>query len=202
MWLFFAHRRLLVPVAAAAVVLGIAAYSASLLPKVLSKRIDDTLTPGQSLYARGGVAGQFDSSVNIRISIHAMTAEIFSESPIYGHGFASFQRLAAEKGGKYGLWGLNRVGSESVLINTAVESGLIGLLIYGWLSWMLISPALALMRTPDQHLAVAFIAISAAIFVESLTQIALFLPEISLPFWWMSGMVCRAYEDASRSRAA
>ena len=53
-WLFYAQRKLLVPISAALVVVFSAAYSYSLLPKRVSERIEQTLTPGHELYARRG----------------------------------------------------------------------------------------------------------------------------------------------------
>jgi hypothetical protein len=82
-----------------------------------------------------------------------------------------------------------------------VEAGLLGLVIYGWLFWSLASPALKMIRegSRERELAIGFIAIFAAILAVSLTQIGLFLPEISLGFWLMAGMVLRAanYERAA-----
>jgi putative inorganic carbon (HCO3(-)) transporter len=199
-WLFYAHRKLFLPAVAALAVLMVAAYSASLLPRALGKRIEDTLRPGPALYSRG-LGGHFDSSVNIRVAIHAMALDIFSESPIWGHGFGSFQRLAVEHGAKHGLWSTGgSVAAESVILNTAVESGLIGLFVFAWLCWILVTPGFELLSDPEERsLALAFLAAFAAIFVESLTQIALFLPEISLPFWLMGGMLWRAHDEAKPS---
>jgi O-antigen ligase len=167
----------------------------------MTKRIEQTMTPGQALFAKQGLAGRFDSSVNIRFAIHLAAAEIFAESPIWGHGFASFPAQASEHGAKHGLWGAGTVASESILLNTAVEAGLLGLVIYGWLFWSLASPALKMIRegSRERELAIGFIAIFAAILAVSLTQIGLFLPEISLGFWLMAGMVLRAanYERAA-----
>jgi O-antigen ligase len=196
-WLFFANRKLLVPAAAAFVVVASAAYSYSLLPKRLSERIEQTLTPGQTLYARQGLAGHFDSSVNARLAIHATAFEIFGESPVWGHGFGSFTRLAGEHGAKHGLWAMGGVPSESVFLTIVVEAGFLGLLVYGWLIWALISPGLALIRDSEERpLGIAFVSIAASILSVSFTQVGLFLPEISMGFWFIAGMVVRAHEQS------
>lgn len=201
-WLFYSNRKLLLPAAAAATVVVVTAYSASLLPTAMAKRIEETLTPGASLFARGQVAGRFDSSVNARIAIHVTTAEIFADSPVWGHGFASFPALAIKYGGKHGLWGMT-VAPESIILNTAVESGIIGLLIYSWLFWTILSPGFVLIReNHEKELGVALIAVFAAIFADSLTQIALFLPEVSLGLWMLAGMAARAVDDRRRLAVA
>jgi O-antigen ligase len=202
-WLFYTHRKLFLPAIAATAVLAVAAYSASLLPESMTKRIEETLTPGHVLYARESFAGHFDSSVNARLAVHATAAAIFADSPIWGHGFGSFRRLALEYGATHGLWGLGGVSSESIILNTAVEGGLIGLLIYGWLFWVILSPGPELIRRrKERDLGIALVAIFCAIFVESLTQIAFFLPEISLGLWLVAGMAARAGEDDRRVPAA
>jgi O-antigen ligase len=201
-WLFYTHRKLLLPAMAAFAVISVAAYSASLLPEPLSKRISETLTPGTALFARQGLAGHFDSSVNARVAVTLTAVSIFAESPIWGHGFGSFRMLALEHGSKHGLWGLQGVSSESVLLNAAVEAGVIGLLIYGWLFWALISPGLQLVRRQEERtLGIALLAVFASIFVNSLTQVALFLPEIVQGFWLLAGMATRASEEVHRSSA-
>jgi O-antigen ligase len=202
-WLFYSHRKLLVPATAALIVVGAAGYSASLLPERLTKRIEQTLTPGNVQYARLGLAGRFDSSVNARIAIHLTAGEVFVKSPVWGHGFGSFGRLLREHGAEYGIWGLRSAPSESILLNTAVEAGVIGLLVYGWLFWAILSPGFALIRgEQERELGIGLVSVFAAIFVISLTQIALFLPEISQGLWFMAGMATRAREQVQVRHAA
>jgi O-antigen ligase len=195
-WLFYANRKLFLPAVAAFVVVAAAGYSFSLLPKTVSERIQQTLTPGAAIFARSAIASRFDSSVNVRVAIHATAADIYVRSPIWGHGFGSFRFLASEYGARHGLWAVGGVPAESVLLTVGVESGLLGLLIYGWLVWSVLSPATALLRSEERWLALSFLAVAASIFSVSLTQLGLFLPEISLGFWLMAGMVVRAHDQA------
>jgi len=202
-WLFYTNRRLLVPAAAAFVLIIAAAYSASLLPERMTRRIEQTMTPGGAQYTGGGLGGQFDSSVGARIAIHLTAAEVYAESPIWGHGFGSFARLVRERGAKYGVWALRTTPSESILLNTAVEGGLIGLVIYGWLFWAILLPVHPLIRDGEErHLGIGVAAIFASIFVISLTQIAFFLPEISQGLWFTAGMAARAHHQISHRGAA
>ena len=194
-WLFYVSRKLFLPAVAAFMVIAGAAYSFSLLPEKISERIEQSLTPGSTMYARG-LAGRFDSSVNARVAIHATAAEIFADSPLWGHGFGSFRSLASEHGAKHGLWAMD-ISSESVFLTVAVEAGLLGLLIYVWLFWVLFKPATSLIHDSDErHLGIAFLSIGASILTVSFTQVGLFLPEVSLGFWFMAGMVARADQQA------
>ncbi|MFQ5515277.1 MAG: O-antigen ligase family protein [Myxococcota bacterium] len=202
-WLFYTNRKLILPITTGTAVLLVALYNLSLLPAVISERIDDTFTPGHNFY-RSRVSGSFDSSVGIRLALYQMGGEMFLDSPLWGHGYQAFRLLNNKYGLKHGVWSLHGSGTvaESVLINVAVESGLIGLAILAWLSFVLLSHALALVRGrgPEATLGLAFLAISLAIGVESLTQNALSVHEISLAFWTTAGLTLRAF-NAQRVRA-
>jgi hypothetical protein len=64
----------------------------------------------------------------------------------------------------------------------------------------MVSPGFELVRGRDErYLGIAALAIFAAIFVESLTQIAIFLPEVSQGLWLTCGMATRAVEDLRRT---
>jgi len=198
-WLFLTHRKLVIPAAAIGVTVLVVGYSASLLPAIVSDRIEATITPGRSVYRSGGLAGKFQPSIGIRIAYHKMGAEMFMDSPLYGHGYASFPLLTREYGLKYGVW-RNRqtqTSAESMFLMVAADHGLMGYLGLLWMSWMLLSRALGLARRggEETHLAVMFVSVFFAVVASSATQTALLRHEISLPFWLLAGLMVRAFYD-------
>jgi O-antigen ligase len=204
-WLFYMNRKLLLPAVALVTLVVTVGYSASLLPSVISDRIEATLTPGRTVFRGTALASRFESSFAIRLVLHQMGAEMFMDSPIWGHGYHSFRLLTNEYGMKYGVWRRHGrgVGTESIILTVAVNNGLIGLAILAWLGWVILSSGLALARRgkDERDVGVAFLCIFAAVGTVSLTQNALNVHEISLPFWAAAGAAMGAYYDRSLARA-
>lgn len=198
-WLFLTNRKLVVPAAALGMAVIVLGYTASLLPAIISDRIQTTLTPGRSVYQSGSLAGRFEPSVDVRLAYHMMGAEMFMASPLYGHGHGSFKLLTREYGLKYGVW-RNRTrstSSESMFVKVAVDFGLLGIAGSLWMSWMLLARALALRRRGGEEATLAALFISAffAVVAVSATQNALQVHEVSLPFWLLAGLTVRAFYD-------
>jgi O-antigen ligase len=205
-WLAFANRKLLAPVVVALSLALLIGYSWSLLPSAVSSRIEETFSPSQKIYATGGLAGKLDSSVGLRIALYKMGGEMFLDSPVWGHGFRGFRFLTNEYGPKYGAWneqGWIGLDSESLILTVAVDNGVIGLAVLAWLGWTLLSRALVLARTgeAERDVGIVFLSVCAAVGFESLTQNALNVHEISLPFWLTAGLMVRASREMATSEA-
>ena len=204
-WIFLTNRKLFLPAAVAGVTVLVIGYSASLLPEIIGDRIEETITPGRKIYGSGGFAGKFQGSINLRIANHKMGAEMFMDSPLYGHGYGSFRLLTRKYGLKYGVWlsGQRRASSESMFLTVLVDHGLIGFAGTLWMAWVLLSRSLALARRggEEARLGVLFISAFFAVAAASATQNALFVHEVSLPFWLMAGLTVRAFYDGAPEAA-
>jgi O-antigen ligase len=201
-WLFLWDKRLLIPAASAFFLIMASAYSLSLLPEALSERITETLTPSGTYYRSAGITGAIDASAGKRVVVHQMGLEMFLDSPLFGHGYHAFSLLDRDYGPKYGIFRKPQkfytgTSAESMYLRVAVENGVIGLLISAWLAYSLLvwgAPA----RDPedrDRHVGIAFIAMFAAVAVNSATQETLYVHEIAIPFWMLSGVAIRATYD-------
>lgn len=192
MFLFLRHRRMLIPVAGAAVlVLGLAAATGS-LPKNVQDRIEATLTPGS--IQRSGL-GRFDGSVDTRVALHTMGISMFKDSPLWGHGFAAFAPLASVYGTRWGFWTKEgHTSPESTLLRVATEHGLLGLMIMAWMAWGLaIRGIVVLRRGQEKDLATAFLCAFTAASISALTLDAYHTHEVSLFLWLLAGLTARAY---------
>ena len=196
-WLFFTNRKLLAPAAPAFSLLATIGYSADLLPDVVMKRVEKTFTPGKEVFRGGGLSGRIDSSLDVRLARYRTGLDLFAESPLWGHGTQGFPRLAPKAGQAYGLGLQPMPSSESILVSVAVESGLIGLAVLCWLSWVLILIGRSHLYSGDESrfLGILFLSIFAAVAVASMTQTALYRHEVALPFWLMVGLVSRSWYD-------
>ncbi len=124
---------------------------------------------------------------------------MFLDSPLYGHGYGSFPLLTRKFGLKYGVW-RNRsrqTSAESMFLMVTADHGLMGYAGVLWMSWMLLSRALALARRggEEAHLGMMFIPAFVAVTVSSATQNTLLVHEVSLPFWLLAGLMVRGFYD-------
>lgn len=203
-WLAFKNRVLFLPVVVSAALLFTTAYSLSLLPEIVSSRIAASTRANKFIFQGSSLAKKFDASIGSRITYHVIGAEMFMDSPIWGHGYRSFRLLALRYGAKYGVVGSHQVAAESILLSVAVSNGLIGLTIMFWVCWLLASYARSLMHrdNPERDLALVLVFVMGAVGTMSLTLNALWVHEIALPFWLVIGLAARSAYELRVARAA
>ncbi len=209
-WLFYVNRRLFLP---ALIVIALAVTTVAaigLTPRAVSERVEQTLTPGGRMFLASKLATGLDSSAQLRVVIHRIAADMWVESPLWGHGFRSFYPLSAEYGRGYGLARARRgawtgaISAHSLYARTTAEYGLIGLAVLGWFAWVLIGTGRSLVagKGPERDLGVTFLAVLAGTGAMCLTMEALRSHQTSIPFWALSGLAIRAlYDEAVRRNA-
>lgn len=205
-WIFYMNRQLFLPAFVGALLAGTVIASLGLVPQAVSERVEETLTPGRRLHPSSGLAASLDSSAQKRIAILLITADMWRDSPLWGHGFRSFALLSPEYGRGYGMSPGGRrswaggISAHSLYSRITAENGTIGLAVLGWFAWALISVGRGLVARngSERDLGVLFLGALAAVGVHCLVMEALRSHEISLPFWALAGMATRAFYDATR----
>ena len=202
-WLAFKNRRLLAPVLGTAILLFFLG-AASLLPDIVSQRLEASTQTGHSVFSGSPWSGRFDTSIDSRITYHVIGAQMFLDSPLWGHGYHVFRLLAKQYGRQYGIVGLHQIGAESILLSVAVSYGAIGLAIMFWICWMLGSYVRSLTRKDcsEHDLGLILVYTLGGVGAMSLTLNALYVHEIALPFWLIVGISARAAREQRVARAA
>jgi O-antigen ligase len=87
---------------------------------------------------------EFEPSAGTRIEQWRALPRMWVRAPLLGYGFKSFQELW----GEVGPTGVPR-SAHSSIIEFAVEEGLLGILAYAWLVWMLVRSGRSAARQQD-----------------------------------------------------
>ena len=187
----YGNRGLLLAGAVALVLLVTVGYAS--VPDLIRDRIDATFRTRNTVLWGGG-AERFGSGAD-RIVYYQIGAEMFLESPIWGHGANAFLLNTPKYGAKYGI--LGNKAPHSIVVKIATETGSIGLAIFGWLvlTVMLVSHRVGRYSPDDRGLGVLLFGGFAAIGVTSLFQPTFFSHVLGGYFWLLFGLVAHAEVD-------
>jgi O-antigen ligase len=198
----YVNRGLLLAGVVAMVLLVTVGYAA--VPDLIRDRIDETFQTRNRVFWGGG-AERFGSGAD-RIVYYQIGAEMFMDSPIWGHGTNAFLLNTPKYGAKYGL--LANKAPHSLVVKIATEAGSIGLAIFAWLALtvMLVSHRVWRRSSEDRGLGVLLFGGFVSIGVTSLFQPTFFSHLLGGYFWLLFGLVAHAEVDvrvaASERRAA
>lgn len=176
------------PVAAAAAVAVIAiAISVPFVgARIGSERPMPVQVPGATPGEVAEAPVPIDNSTGLRLETHLYGIQYLRESPVVGHGPGSFDRLFAEDTGD------RRVAAHNDLLQTAVETGLIGIgLLMGlfaalfWAMYSSYRRSTGSVRWTTAAVAVAFAMINVAGTIHN----PFYFPEVQLALWVGVGMV-------------
>lgn len=134
----------------------------------------------------GSAPVPIDNSTGLRLETFLFGMEYLKASPLIGHGPGSFDRLFFEDTGK------EEVAAHNDLLQTAVETGVVGLtillILFGVVLYLLYrarQSEIGILRITATATAVAFIAVN---IVGTIHNPAYF-PEVQLPLWVAAGGV-------------
>jgi len=137
----------------------------------------------------GSIFGTEDSSNSFRVNVWLAVLEMIKAKPILGIGpgnkafnlvYPSYQRS-----------GYSALGTYSVPLEITVETGLIGLICYGWLIFTIFYQAWIALnrlrndRNPDGLWVIAAIAAIAGMLVHGLVDTVWYRPQVQL-LWWLA----------------
>ena len=149
-------------------------------------------TPGE--VAEGPVP--IDNSTGLRLETHLYGVQYIGESPVVGHGPGSFDRLFAEDTGD------TRVAAHNDLLQTAVETGVVGILLVLALFAAVFRALFREVRHADGPLRWTAAAVGVSFAVVNLAGTIhnpLYFPEVQLPIWAGVGMLIGLTGRASAS---
>ena len=176
------------PVAASAVVAVIAiALSVPFVgARIGTERPMPVQVPGATAGEVADAPVPIDNSTGLRLETHLYGLQYIGESPVVGHGPGSFDRLFAEDTGD------QRVAAHNDLLQTAVETGLVGIgLLMGlfvslfWGMYSAYRRSEGSVRWTTAAVAVAFAMINVAGTIHN----PLYFPEVQLALWVGVGVV-------------
>ena len=136
---------------------------------------------------------RFDSTVS-RLSNWRQSVQRISQKPILGYGFNVLPFLQQESS----LFSKAGAGIDNSFLFVGVTTGLVGLIVYGWLLWSMIGVGKrALIAKKTSILGIAYLATLAAIAVDSMFVNSLFYPWVMVWVWILTGVV-EVTSDTSR----
>ncbi len=197
-FLFVDRRILVLGAATAAVMLTIAL---PLAPDAVQNRIASTFETGGKVYQVGGSLA-IEASAASRVVLYRIGFDMFVDSPVWGHGANAFRAQSRQYGAKYGL--LRASAPHSFPLALLTESGLLGLIVLGWLSATVLLLAWALMkrRGSRAHLGILLLGLGMATGVANLFHTDFLTNPVSARFFWAAfGMCARSYFAPVRTEA-
>ena len=151
------------------------ALSPLIIPRVAKNRIAETFTqPVQEGQIRVGKL-RFDTSASARIVSYQEALSDWQERPILGHGVTGYTFMDAQ------------------YPRILVETGIIGLLAFGWLVYALFQVSLSAWRDSQSDLlrglSVGLIAGLVGLLVHAVGANTFIIVRIMEPFWFLTGIV-------------
>ncbi|MBI4587558.1 MAG: O-antigen ligase family protein, partial [Candidatus Rokubacteria bacterium] len=171
--LLSSRRRLMVGVLVA--LLAGSPLVATLFPTPVVKRVLYTFEPeaGQPTARLGRVA--FDPSTSARLISFRQAMEGWIKRPVLGYGVTGFGFMDAQ------------------YARTLVETGVVGLVAFGWLVWAVFRSGLGAFRglknPEDRGLALGFLAGTAGLLTHAIGANTFIIVRIMEPFWFFAGIV-------------
>lgn len=188
-WFAYMNRQLLF-LGAAVLTLSLT-LAFPLLPGFIQDRFGETFEERQVVFQ---VAGGISGGGADRIVYYRIAADMFLESPVWGHGLESFYLLTPRYGAQYGL--LRNKAPHSIIVKLSSEMGLIGLSVFFWIGLIVFLCARRVRRfSAEGPLGVLLLAASAAILTGDLVATNFIsVHQISAFFWLLFAVAIRALE--------
>lgn len=188
---FFAivSRTLLVAALTALLLVSTVAYP--LLPEVVRDRVEVTFSGGSGYRVAG--ADRVEASTAYRLVLARAGADMFVQSPLWGNGMGYFYFNMPKFGPKYGTFEVK--DTHNIVLKTAVEQGLIGLSVLGWVMFAVFQCGRRLWRSPsrERYLGPMLLAGATHVFVGNLsTNAFLSTQDVSGYFWIVFAISARA----------
>ena len=195
-YFLYVNRMVLLAGLTAAVLLLTVGYAA--VPELIRDRIQETFETRQTVLWGG--AERFGSGAD-RIVYYQIGAEMFLDSPIWGHGMNAFLTNTPKYGAKYGM--IAHKAPHSLVVKIATETGSIGLAGFAWLALTVLFVGHRVWRSSeeDRGLGVVLLAGFASIGVTSLFQPTFFSHLLGGYFWLLFGLVAHADVDLRHAAA-
>jgi O-antigen ligase len=172
-----------------------------LLPEAVRERIEITTTTGKVVY-QTPIALNLDSSTASRVVFARIGLDMFTRSPIWGHGLNAFNFRTPEFGAKYGILLLK--DPHNIAVKMAADAGLIGLAVLASIIWAVFRCGRRLWRCGSDEYLLGAVLLAAAthILVANLSANAfLYVSQISAQFWVLYALSARAYVERGATAA-
>ncbi len=189
-FLLLVNRKLLaVSVATMAILVAV---GLPLLPEIVRERIEWTTTTGANVYLVPGSIS-VDGSTGSRLAFARIGLDMFTTSPVWGHGLNAFHFRTPEFGAKYGMH--HRKEAHNLIVQFGAEMGLIGLGMLAWLIWGVYRCGRVLWRSDSKEYLLGAVLLAAAThnLVANLSHSGiLHVSQISAQFWVLYALAARA----------
>jgi O-antigen ligase len=185
-------RTMLVATLAGLLLVSTVAYP--LLPQAVRDRIEVTFSTGTGYRVAG--AAQVEASTGYRLVLTRIAVDMIEESPIWGHGMGFFYFHVPKYGPKYGTFEVK--DTHNMVLKIAVESGVIGLAVLGWLGLtvLLCGNRLWRSKSSERYLGPVLIASAIHVFIANLSVNAFIgTQDVSGYFWILYAISARAYVE-------
>ena len=155
-------------------------------------------------YSKLGIG---DASAAARVIVWQRSISTFLESPWFGIGFNTYGFVQERRG--FERFGSATYSAEGGLLFIAVMTGIVGLLVYGTMLWLVFRRCRAVWRSPqataeERGLCVGAAAATVAIVVHSMFVNSLLTPFVMEPLWvlWALGFLIHGMVRARVARPA
>lgn len=181
------------------ILLAVLALSPLWAPDFVIERVQETTVDSIEAGLVGDITDRLDPAAAVRLDIWAVALKGFTTSPIIGHGFGSVPRLSYAVLGK-------PFSAHSLYMETACDSGLLGLGVLAWLFYACIRSGTELLRRSSDRLgralATAFLAATVAIIVVNIFGQRFGKVSIVGTYVFLAALVERAIQLERDERAA
>lgn len=181
------------------ILLAVLALSPLWAPDFVVERMAETTVDSVEAGLVGDISDRLDPAAAVRLDIWAIALKGFTTSPVIGHGFGSVPRLS------YGVLG-KPFSAHSLYMETACDSGLLGIGVLAWLLYACVRSGTQLLRMSSgplgRALATAFLAATVAMMVVNIFGQRFGKVAIVGTYVFLAALVERAIQLERDERAA
>ena len=180
------------------VFLVVLALSPLWAPGFVRERVEETTVDTLEAGLIGDTTDRLDPSAGVRLRIWGIVMQEFVRRPFIGHGFGSVPSMTEGK--------LSRpFSAHSLYFQTLADSGLLGIIVLGWLFVACFRSGVELSKlgtTPlSRGLAIGFLAATVALIVANVFGQRFTHSTIAGTYFFMAGLVDRNIQLERRSRS-
>lgn len=142
-----------------------------------------------------------DSSISFRMNVYKSSWAMFLDNPIFGIGLGN--QNFREIYGLYMLTGFDALGTYSVPLEIAVETGLLGLISFFAILFIAFYRAVSFLRTPvrtqEKLLIFSMLMMITLLMTHGLIDTIFYRPQVQMLFWLALAVVNVSAQPAERS---
>ncbi len=190
-YLMYVNRKLLLA-GAATLVLAVT-IGFPFLPGLVRDRVEETFRSGNVVFAGNS---RLESSAASRVVFYRIGAGMFLDSPVWGHGLASFKLLTPKYGARFGM--LHHKDPHSLPLKLGAEMGTLGLGVFLWLSFMVLQTGRRLWRarSDERGFGPLLLGAGATLLIANLfTTEFMHTHQVSAYFWLLLAIAAHSDQD-------